>query len=91
MSGCGTATGAAVLSAIERETVPYLFPFVGLDALSQPPRKNVFSLLPLYGNQLTTILDRAVEGRDIKTAAIPMITIAGHDKWLEALRGKLAR
>lgn len=90
LSGCGTATGAAVLSAIERDSVPYLFPFVGLDALSQPARKNVFSVVPIYGEQLPTIIDYAVKGRDVKTAALSMINIAGHEAWIKAVRDKLA-
>jgi len=91
LSGCGTATGAAILSAIEREPIPYLFPYVGLDALSQPAKKNVFSLLPLYGAQLTTMLDYVVKNRsDIKTAAVSMITIAGHDAWVHVVRTKLS-
>ena len=90
LSGCGTATGAAILNAIERENIPYLFPFVGLDALSQPPKKNVFSLLPLYGVQLTTMLDYVAKNRsDIKTAAVSMVTIAGHEAWAQLVRAKL--
>ncbi|MBE0594766.1 MAG: ABC transporter substrate-binding protein [Gemmatimonadales bacterium] len=88
-SGCGTATGAAVLSAIERDTVPYLFPFVGLDSLTQPTKSNVFSVLPLYGAQLATIIDYVVRNREIRTAAMSMITIAGHEAWTETVRAKL--
>jgi branched-chain amino acid transport system substrate-binding protein len=88
-SGCGTATGAAVLSAIERESIPYLFPFVGLDAMVQPAKKNVFSLLPLYGDQLTTILDYVAKNRGVKTASLSMITIAGNEAWTKAVKAKL--
>lgn len=90
-SGCGTATGAAVLSAIERESIPYLFPFVGLDAMVQPAKKNVFSLLPLYGDQLTTMLAYVAKNKpEVKTAALSMITIAGNEAWTKAVRDKLA-
>lgn len=90
-SGCGTATTAAVLTTLENEPIPYLFPFAGLDVLTEPPKKNVFSLLPRYADQLSTILDYIAKSRpDIKTAALSMITIAGHEAWTEAVHTKLA-
>lgn len=89
-SGCGTATGAAVLSIVEKDSIPYLFPNVGLDSLVNPVKKNVFSILPLYGQQLTTMIDYVAKSRSPKTAAISMINIAGHEAWLAAVKSKLA-
>ena len=89
-SGCGTATGAAVLSVVGNESIPYLFPEVGLNQLVQPPKKNVFSILPLYGQQLSTIIGYVAKRQPLKTAAISMINIAGHEGWMEAIHAKLA-
>ncbi len=89
VAGCGTATGAAVLSTLEREATPYLFPLVGLDNLVQPPKKAVFSILPLYGAQAVTMIDHVARSHSPKTAAVSMINIAGHEEWLKAIRAKL--
>jgi branched-chain amino acid transport system substrate-binding protein len=89
-TGCGTATGAAVLSVVEKEAIPYLFPQVGLDALVQPVKKNVFSILPLYGQQLVTMIDYVAKSHAPKTAAISMINIAGNEGWTAAIKAKLA-
>ena len=89
-SGCGTTTGAAILSVVENDSIPYLFPLVGLDSMIQPPRKNVFSILPLYGSQLTTMIDYVGKNHAPKTAAISMMNVAGHEAWLKAARAKLA-
>ncbi|VTU22950.1 ABC transporter substrate-binding protein [Variovorax sp. PBL-E5] len=88
-SGCGTATGAAVLSVVEKDSIPYLFPQVGLDSLVQPVKKNVYSILPLYGQQLATAIDYAAKSRQPKTAAISMINIAGHEGWTTVIKDKL--
>ena len=91
VSGCGTATGAAVLSAIESESIPFLFPLVGLEAMISPPKKNVFSLYPLYGQQGTTIVDYVVKTRpELKTAALAMMTLPGYEEWAKHMRAKLA-
>lgn len=89
ISGCGTVTGAAVLSIAERDTIPYLFPLVGLDDLVLPPRKNVFSILPQYGSQVVTMIDYVAKSQAPKTAAISIINIAGHENWMKAVRAKL--
>lgn len=89
ISGCGTATGAAVLSIAERDTIPYLFPLVGLDDLVLPAKKNVFSILPQYGSQVVTMIDYVAKSQAPKTAAISIINIAGHEKWMKAVRAKL--
>jgi branched-chain amino acid transport system substrate-binding protein len=88
-SGCGTATGAAVLSAVEKESIPYLFPQVGLDSLVQPVKKNVYSILPLYGQQLAAAIDYVAKTQQPKTAAISMINIAGHEGWTSVIKEKL--
>src|SRR5918911_2606337 len=46
--GCGTVTAAGVLSIVEKDNVPYLFPYAGLDRLIDPLKKHVFALMPLY-------------------------------------------
>ena len=89
ISGCGTVTGAAVLSIAERDTIPYLFPLVGLDDLVLPPKKNVFSILPQYGSQVVTMIDYVAKSQAPKTAAVSIINIAGHEKWMKAVRAKL--
>jgi len=88
-SGCGTATGAAVLSVVEKESIPYLFPQVGLDALVQPVKKNVYSILPLYGQQLAAAIDYVAKSQQPKTAAISMINIAGNEVWTAVIKDKL--
>jgi ABC-type branched-subunit amino acid transport system substrate-binding protein len=88
-SGCGTATGAAILSVVEKESIPYLFPQVGLDALVQPVKKNVYSILPLYGQQLATAIDYVAKTQHPKTAAISMINIAGNEGWTTVIKDKL--
>jgi branched-chain amino acid transport system substrate-binding protein len=88
-SGCGTATGAAVLSVVQNESIPYLFPQVGLDSLVNPVKKNVYSILPLYGQQLATAIDYVAKNQHPKTAAISMINIAGHEAWTNIIKDKL--
>lgn len=89
LSGCGTVTGAAVLSVVERDGIPYLFPNVGLDDLVTPPKKNVFSILPQYGSQVVTMIDYIAKNQAPKSAAVSVINIAGHENWLKAIRAKL--
>lgn len=89
ISGCGTVTGAAVLSIVERDTIPYLFPLVGLDDMVTPAKKNVFSILPQYGSQVVTMIDYIAKNQAPKTAAISIINIAGHESWMKAVRAKL--
>lgn len=89
ISGCGTVTGAAVLSIAERDTIPYLFPLVGLDDLVLPTKRNVFSILPQYGSQVVTMIDYVAKSQSPKTAAVSIINIAGHENWMKAVRAKL--
>ncbi len=90
VSGCGTATSAAALGLIEHTDVPWVFPYAGIDELTQPPKKNVFSLLPLYGAQTAAMIDYVAKGKGYKTATVGVLNIAGHDGWLKIIRAKLA-
>lgn len=87
--GCGTATSAAALSALERTDVPYLFPFAGMEALIQPVKKNVFALLPLYSAQLETTIPFVLQRQQIATAAIFSNNVPGHAEWRAASRKAL--
>jgi ABC-type branched-subunit amino acid transport system substrate-binding protein len=88
-SGCGTATGAAVLSVAEQEPIPFLFPLAGLDGLATPPKKNVFSILPTYDQQVTTMIDFVAKARQPRTAGIVVFNLTGHEGWLKSARDKL--
>ena len=79
LGGCGTATAAAALSVLERTDVPYLFPYAGLERLSQPPKEGVFTLLPTYPTQIATILPHAIKKSAPRTAAIFTFNIEGHE------------
>lgn len=89
--GCGTATGAAVLSVLERGDVPYLFPYAGLDKLVQPPKKHVFALMPLYASQLDAILPYVLARKQPKTAALFSNNIAGNEEIRESAKAVLKR
>lgn len=88
--GCGTATAAGILSVVDKSDVPYLFPYAGLDKLVDPPKPNVFSLMPLYADQIAAIVPFAVERSKAKTAAMFSVNIAGHEAWRQVVRDKLA-
>lgn len=88
-AGCGTAGAAAVLTALEKEDVPYLFPYAGLDKLILPVKKNVFSLVPLYSDQMTAIVPYILGKAPSKTAVMVSVNIAGHEEWRKAAREKL--
>jgi len=88
-SGCGTATAAAVLTTVEKDEVPYLFPYAGLDKLVQPVKRNVFSLVPLYGDQMAAILPYVIERSKPKTAVLESVNIAGNEDWRKIARDKL--
>ena len=79
LGGCGTATAAAILPMVEKDEVPYLFPYAGLDALVEPPKKAVFSLLPRYATQLAAIVPYIIEKTHPKTASIFTFNIAGQE------------
>jgi branched-chain amino acid transport system substrate-binding protein len=87
--GCGTATAAAALSAVEKTEVPYLFPFAGMEALVDPVKKNVFALLPLYSTQLETMLPFVLQRQKIATAAIYSDNVPGNAEWRAASRKAL--
>ncbi|MGE0799108.1 MAG: ABC transporter substrate-binding protein [Lautropia sp.] len=87
--GCGTATAAAVLTSVEKDDVPYLFPYAGLDKLVIPVKRNVFSLVPLYSDQMTAIVPHVLSKSPAKTAVMASVNIAGHEAWRKAARSKL--
>jgi ABC-type branched-subunit amino acid transport system substrate-binding protein len=87
--GCGTAPAAAILPMLDKEEMPYLFPYAGLDALVVPPKKAVFSLLPRYATQLATILPYIIETSKPKTASIFTFNIAGQETVREAVKAAL--
>lgn len=89
VAGCGSTTAAAVLTNIEKTDVPYLFPLAGNEALVTPVKKNVFSLVPDFGVQAATMLDLIAKDKQIKSAALSMINIAGHEAWMQTVRDKL--
>jgi branched-chain amino acid transport system substrate-binding protein len=89
--GCGTATAAGVLSVIEREDVPYLFPYAGLDKLIDPIKKHIFALMPLYPAQLSTLLPYVVERAKPKTAGLLTNNIAGNDEIRAAVKATLSK
>jgi branched-chain amino acid transport system substrate-binding protein len=85
--GCGTATGAGVLSVVEQESeVPYIFPYAGLDKLVQPIKKNVFALMPLYASQISAIMPYVLAQAKPKTAAIFANNIAGNEELRDAAK-----
>jgi len=88
-AGCGTATAAAVLTVVENTDVPYLFPYAGLDKLIQPVKKNVYSLVPLYSDQMSAIIPYVLSKSPTKTAVMESVNIAGHEGWRKAAREKL--
>lgn len=89
--GCGTATAAGVLSVVERSDVPYLFPYAGLDKLVDPPKKNIFALMPLYPSQYATLLPYVLERAKPKTAALLSNNIAGADDIRATVKSVLAK
>lgn len=89
--GCGTATGAGVLSVVERSDVPYLFPYAGLDKLVDPPKKHIFALMPLYASQLDAILPYVLAEKKPKTAALFTNNIAGSDEIRQTTKAKLQK
>ena len=58
--GCGTVSAAAIETALKGSDVPYLFPYAALPDLIEPTQSNVFSLLPLYRDQIYTAVDQVV-------------------------------
>ena len=88
-AGCGTATAAAILTVVEGGDVPYLFPYAGLDKLIQPVKKNVYSLVPLFSDQMTAIVPYVLSKYPTKTAVMESVNIAGHEGWRKAAREKL--
>jgi len=88
-SGCGTATAAAILTVVENGDVPYVFPYAGLDKLIDPVKKNVYSLVPLYSDQMTAIVPFILSKSPAKTAVMESVNIAGHEGWRKAAREKL--
>lgn len=58
--GCGTVSAAAIATALKGSDVPYLFPYAALPDLVEPVQPNVFSLLPLYRDQIFTAIDHLV-------------------------------
>jgi len=87
--GCGTVTAAGILSAVEGTPVPYLFPYAGLDKLIDPPKQNIFALMPLYSQQTAAIVPFVVDKMHPKTAAMFSTNIAGHEGWRQAARDRL--
>jgi ABC-type branched-subunit amino acid transport system substrate-binding protein len=90
-NGCGTATAAAALSALERTDIPYLFPYAGLDRLVEPPKPTIFSLLPQYSSQLAAIIPHIIAESKPQTAALFSFNIAGHEAVRAAARQALER
>jgi branched-chain amino acid transport system substrate-binding protein len=54
--GCGTITAATIASIVKGTETPYLFPYAALPALVHPTQSNVYSLLPLYGDQARSMI-----------------------------------
>ena len=54
--GCGTVTAAAIATAVQGSHLPYLFPYAALPALVHPVQPNIYSLLPLYGDQARALI-----------------------------------
>ncbi len=84
--GCGTATASTVLAYAVENSVPYLFPYAGLDALVRPLKPTVFALLPLYSDQMKAITPYALGQSKAKTIAIVTSNIPGNKEWTAAMR-----
>ncbi|MGF7161559.1 branched-chain amino acid transport system substrate-binding protein [Rhodoligotrophos appendicifer] len=91
LGGCGTATAAAALAALEKTEVPYLFPYAGLQRIVEPPKPNVLALLPLYPTQLSVLLPYVIEQAKPKTAALFTFNIAGHEDVQKTMNDILAK
>ena len=89
--GCGTVTAASTVSAVEKEDVPYLFPYAALNQLIEPVKKNVFALMPFYQAQLATVLPYAIDRVKAKTAAVLTPKIAGSDEIMSTVKAALAK
>jgi len=59
MTACGTIEAAAIQPVLEKAQVPLLFPYAGVASLVQPVSKYIYSILPLYGDQITRLIDFA--------------------------------
>ncbi len=93
--GCGTVSAAAIATALEGSGVPYLFPYAALPDLVEPVQSNVFSLLPLYRDQIFTAVDHVVAQSPgnvyTVTSQIPGYesTVAGAEAGVESAGGSL--
>ena len=73
VGGQGTPTALAMIPALQRTGLP----MVGIGSFSRklayPPKKNVFQLLTIYGDQMRIALDYVVKDLGIKNPKIGMI------------------
>ncbi|HEX7163659.1 MAG TPA: ABC transporter substrate-binding protein [Trebonia sp.] len=60
VGGCGTATADAAYPVLNSAGVPFLFPYASIASMVQPPKKYVYSFLPLYQDQ-----DKAIISADL--------------------------
>lgn len=92
--GCATATSAAILQFLgSQPDVPYLFPWAGMNELSDPPKKAVFALLPNYVFQVNAALPYTIDRATAKpkTAAILAMNVPGVEDMRKAARDVFAR
>lgn len=68
--GVGTATGAAAQQLILDHNVPWVGPASGSTTWAYPPKKNVFSVYPLYADEAAMLVDYAIQEMDLKKLGI---------------------
>lgn len=59
VGGCGSSTANAIYSTLNDAGIPFLFPYVSIAGFLEPPKKYLFSILPLYQNQDTPLIKAA--------------------------------
>lgn len=87
--GCATATSAAILQLLgSQPEVPYLFPWAGMNELTEPPKKAVFALLPNYVFQVNAALPFTIEraSNRPRTAALLSMNVPGVEDMRKAAR-----
>lgn len=79
VGACGTSTAAAIADPLDQAGVPYLFPYVGLASVVEPPKRSVFSLVPLYERQVRALVPHGFDERGAGSVFVVANQWAGYE------------